>query len=123
MFERNVETMELRWESRISEHTCSLYIHGDVYIERTKTSFYFFLLILVFITYILNLHLLPDETIATTIEVVVDELWNTTVTRIPMTRAANGFTRRLSDEKTSPAVLPPSKRNAELRKVSEQMNR
>ena len=42
---------------------------------------------------------------------------------MPMTRAARGFTSKLSDEKTSPAVLPPNKRNAELRNVKEQMNR
>lgn len=60
---------------------------------------------------------------ATTIEVVVDELWNTTVTRMPITKAANGLTSKLSDENTSPAVLPPSKRNAELRNDSEQINK
>ena len=42
---------------------------------------------------------------------------------MPITRAARGFTSKLSEEKTSPAVLPPNKRNAELRNVNEQMNR
>lgn len=57
------------------------------------------------------------------IDVVVDELWKTTVTSIPITNAAKGLTKRLFEENTSPAVLPPKRRNAELRKVSEHIKR
>ena len=68
-------------------------------------------------------YLLLEETIATTMEVVVEELWKTTVTSIPITSAAKGFTNRLFDENTSPAAFPPNRRKAELRKVSEHIKR
>jgi hypothetical protein len=56
-------------------------------------------------------------------EVDVDELWTRTVASKPMTTPATGFERTDFSVKTSPAFFPPRRRNAELRKLSEQMKR
>ena len=45
---------------------------------------------------------LPEATIATTIDVVVEELCNNTVPKTPIIRPANGFETTLFDEKASP---------------------
>ena len=47
--------------------------------------------------------LLSEATIATTIDVVVEELCNNTVPSTPIIRPANGFETTLFDEKVSPA--------------------
>ena len=47
--------------------------------------------------------LLSEATIATTIDVVVEELCNSTVPSTPIIRPANGFETTLFDEKVSPA--------------------
>ena len=47
-------------------------------------------------------NLLSEATIATTIEVVVEELCNNTVPSTPIIRPANGFEMTLFDEKVSP---------------------
>ena len=60
---------------------------------------------------------------ATTIEVEVDELCTKTVARRPITTPATGFASAESEVNTSPAVLPPRRRNAEVRKLKEQTNR
>ena len=61
-------------------------------------------------------------TIATTIEVDVDELCTNTVTRTPIISPAIGLLNISFSENALPAALPPRRRNAELRKLSEQMN-
>ena len=66
---------------------------------------------------------LPEETMATTMEVDVEELWTRTVASKPMTTPATGFERTEVSVKTSPACLPPKSRKAELRKLNEQMKR
>lgn len=66
---------------------------------------------------------LCEATIATTTDVVVEELWKRTVARRPIINPATGFASGPSVENTLPAVLPPSNRNAELRKLREQMNK
>lgn len=48
----------------------------------------------------------PDETMLTTIEEEVDELWTNSVTRIPITNPATGFDRTVLSWKMLPAVLP-----------------
>ena len=70
-----------------------------------------------------NNNLLPDETMATTMEVDVDELWTRTVANKPITTPATGFERTDFSVKTSPACFPPRRRNAELRKLNEQTNK
>ena len=45
---------------------------------------------------------LSAATIATTIDVVVEELCNNTVPKTPIIRPANGFETTLFDEKASP---------------------
>ena len=60
---------------------------------------------------------------ATTMEVDVDELCTKTVARRPMTTPATGFASADSSVNTLPAVLPPRSRNAELRKLKEQIKR
>ena len=47
-------------------------------------------------------NLLSEATIATTIDVVVEELCNNTVPSTPIIRPANGFEITLFDEKVSP---------------------
>ena len=47
--------------------------------------------------------LLSEATIATAIDVVVEELCNNTVPNTPIIRPANGFETTLFDEKVSPA--------------------
>ena len=68
-------------------------------------------------------NLLPEETMATTIDVDVDELCTKTVASKPITTPATGFDNTDVSVNTSPAFLPPRRRNAELRKLSEQMKR
>lgn len=60
---------------------------------------------------------------ATTIDVDVDELCTRTVAKRPMTTPATGFLITSLSWNTLPASLPPNKRNAELRKLKEQMKR
>ena len=47
-------------------------------------------------------NLLPEATMATTIDVVVEELCNSTVPSTPIIRPANGFEITLLDENVSP---------------------
>ena len=68
-------------------------------------------------------NLLRAATIATTMEVVVDELWTSTVARMPIIRPATGLLRISFEAKASPAAFPPNKRKALLRKSNEQMNK
>ena len=68
-------------------------------------------------------NLLRAATIATTMEVVVDELWTRTVARMPIIRPATGLLRISVEAKASPAAFPPNKRKALLRKSNEQMNK
>ena len=67
--------------------------------------------------------LLPLETIATTMAVVVDELWRRTVPKTPIMRPAIGFFTTSLLEKTSPAFLPPRSWKDEPRKLKEHTNR
>lgn len=67
-------------------------------------------------------NLLSEATIATTIEVVVEELWTRTVPNIPIIKPAIGLERILFEAKASPAALPPRSRKALLRKSKEQIN-
>ena len=48
----------------------------------------------------------PEETMLTTMEEEVDELWTSRVTRTPMTKPARGFERTELSWKMSPAALP-----------------
>lgn len=48
----------------------------------------------------------PEETMLTTMEEEVDELWTSRVTRTPMTKPARGLDKILLSWKMSPAVLP-----------------
>ena len=47
----------------------------------------------------------------TMIEVVVEELCNSTVASTPIIRSAMGFLRMMLDRKASPAALPRNKNN------------
>ena len=62
-------------------------------------------------------------TIATTIDVDVEELCTSTVTSTPIIRPATGLLSISFSAKALPAALPPRRRNAELRKLNEQMKR
>lgn len=53
-----------------------------------------------------SLYLLPEATRLTTIEVEVDELWTSTVTKIPTTRPATGLDSITLSWKMSPATFP-----------------
>ena len=68
-------------------------------------------------------NLLRAATIATTMEVVVDEFWTRTVARMLIIRPATGLLRISFEAKASPAAFPPNKRKALLRKSNEQMNK
>lgn len=48
----------------------------------------------------------PEATRLTMIEVEVDELWTSTVTKIPTTRPATGLDSTALSWKMSPATLP-----------------
>lgn len=48
----------------------------------------------------------PEDTMLTTMEEEVDELWTSRVTRTPMTRPARGLDSTVLSWKMSPAVLP-----------------
>lgn len=48
----------------------------------------------------------PEETMLTTIEEEVDELWTSRVTRMPMTTPARGLDKTVLSWKMLPAVLP-----------------
>lgn len=48
----------------------------------------------------------PEETMLTTMEEEVDELWTSSVTRIPMTNPATGLDRTALSWKMLPAALP-----------------
>ena len=61
--------------------------------------------------------------IATTIDVDVEELCTRTVTSTPIMSPAIGLLSILFSENALPAARPPSRRNAELKKLSEQMNK
>ena len=67
-------------------------------------------------------HLPSPATIATTIDVDVEELCTSTVTNTPIMSPATGLLRISFSEKALPAALPPNRRKAELRKLKEQMN-
>ena len=49
-----------------------------------------------------NINLLSEATMATTIDVVVEELCSSTVPSTPIIRPANGFVTTLFDENVSP---------------------
>jgi hypothetical protein len=81
---------------------------------------------------------MPDATIVTMIEVDVEELWTSTVARMPIISPAIGFCRSslslsalplsksefsVSSQVNKPAAFPPSSLKAELRKSSEQMKK
>ena len=52
------------------------------------------------------MNLLSEPTIATTMEVVVDELCNSTVARMPIVRSAMGLLKISFSLNVSPACLP-----------------
>jgi len=63
---------------------------------------------------------IPDATMVTTMDVDVLELCTSTVARTPIIRPATGLLSNSLFEKAAPAARPPTRRNAELRKSSEQ---
>src|ERR1700733_13568196 len=70
-----------------------------------------------------EIHLRWEPTIVTTMDVEVDDDCTSTVTRTPITSPTTGFLSRSLSDMIRPAARPPTKRNAELKKSSEQMKR
>lgn len=67
--------------------------------------------------------LLLAPTIVTTIEVLVDELWRTTVTTTPIINAATGLLISELSPRSSPAFCPANSRNELPRISSAQMKK
>ncbi len=59
----------------------------------------------------------------TMMEVVVEELWTTTVASTPSMTPTMGFCSRSDLEKMWPVSLPPTNRNDVARKSNEQMKK
>jgi hypothetical protein len=61
--------------------------------------------------------LLDDDTMETTIEVDVDELWTTTVAKRPSINPAIGFESMAPSVKSLPVILPEKRCNAQVKKT------
>lgn len=68
-------------------------------------------------------NLLLLATIVTTIEVDVDELWTSTVTRTPIIKPTTGFCNNSLSWKKRPTAREPNKRNAVDNKSKEHMKK